>query len=388
MDNLLEGQSFREIDLPIENSPSLITEDEKTEIEDYATDDEFRKRFQQYLEEGSVDVCPISQIIIVGENGVGKTTLLYRLQGRSQEEIDEIKTTIGVDCHTQKFGFIVTNDQLKINQEGKSHLAVSPENVLAEGNSAQNSKEEPIIKEDDANDVKEIGDGGNTSSFKSHYRHLMSKEDEVPPDERKSAREGLNALQASQKTEEETIIDEGTNTTEGAKTFKDKSAGNIEESYPSASEKNTNYEQTDENTNMNTRVKTTKSVSRVPGKNLKKNLMSIVQQKLAENLDIGMQLRKKNDVVLNVLDFAGQGAYYASHQTYIRKNAIYVIVFDVSRDLDERKVVPFGRPCSLFSCWTQKGKYHITLEHLCTRLCIYNTVKLKTHLKTARSVKM
>lgn len=59
-----------------------------------------------------MDVCPISQIIVVGENGVGKTTLLYRLQGRHQEEIDHIQSTRGIDCHTQKFGFIVTNDQL------------------------------------------------------------------------------------------------------------------------------------------------------------------------------------------------------------------------------------------------------------------------------------
>jgi GTPase SAR1 family protein len=59
-----------------------------------------------------VEVCPISQIIIVGEHGVGKTTLLYRLQGRSQEEIDQIKSTVGVDCHTRKYGFIVTEDEL------------------------------------------------------------------------------------------------------------------------------------------------------------------------------------------------------------------------------------------------------------------------------------
>lgn len=98
-------------------------------------------------------------------------------------------------------------------------------------------------------------------------------------------------------------------------------------------------------------------------------MMSIVKQALAEKGDIRMQLREKNDIVLNVLDFAGQGAYYASHQTYIRQNAIYIIVFDVSRHLHKRNVmVPADernpdlcdRSGTSFSCWNQKGKYHIT----------------------------
>ena len=81
-------------------------------FEDYAGDKEFQKRFQQYLEEGEVEVCPISQIIIVGENGVGKTTLLYRLQGRSEEEIRQIQSTRGIECHTETSSFIITNGRL------------------------------------------------------------------------------------------------------------------------------------------------------------------------------------------------------------------------------------------------------------------------------------
>lgn len=96
--------------------------------------------------------------------------------------------------------------------------------------------------------------------------------------------------------------------------------------------------------------------------------MSNVEQKLADARDIRTQLRNENDVVLSVLDFAGQGVYYASHQTYMRKDAIYIVVFDVSRDLDEGKgnkdsmmfaddrTYLCDRPHTSFSCWGQKGK--------------------------------
>lgn len=113
-----------------------------------------------------------------------------------------------------------------------------------------------------------------------------------------------------------------------------------------------------------------------------KKLMSIVESKLAEARDIRLQLRNKTDVVLNVLDFAGQGAYYASHQTHMRKDAIYIIVFDVSRDLagrrrdedytesSDNKTYLCDRPDTSFSCWTQKGKYHVTLVYFNTHLCM------------------
>ncbi|XP_062613406.1 uncharacterized protein LOC134275169 [Saccostrea cucullata] len=101
----------------------------------YLENKDFRERFLKYLEEGSIKVCPISQIIIVGEHGVGKTTLLYRLQGRSQEEIKAIKSTRGVECHTEHHSFIITKNQLKMNLKGVSSLSVDPGhfNTLLEG---------------------------------------------------------------------------------------------------------------------------------------------------------------------------------------------------------------------------------------------------------------
>ncbi|XP_062587461.1 uncharacterized protein LOC134249126 [Saccostrea cucullata] len=99
------------------------------EMQTYLEDNEFLERYQKYLEEGSVEVCPISQIIIVGEQGVGKTTLLYRLQGKSQEEIKAITSTRGVECHTEQHSFIITKNQLEMNLRGVSSLAVDPGHV-------------------------------------------------------------------------------------------------------------------------------------------------------------------------------------------------------------------------------------------------------------------
>jgi GTPase SAR1 family protein len=95
-----------------------------------------------------------------------------------------------------------------------------------------------------------------------------------------------------------------------------------------------------------------------------KKLMAYLNQKRSEEQDIGKQLKNENDIVLDVLDFAGQGAYYATHQTYIRKDAIYIVVFDVSRGLDTAKDGKDSKSSNIFdkafSSWTQKGKCHFS----------------------------
>jgi GTPase SAR1 family protein len=95
-----------------------------------------------------------------------------------------------------------------------------------------------------------------------------------------------------------------------------------------------------------------------------RKLMSYLKQKKSEEGDIGRQLRKENSVVLDVLDFAGQGAYYATHQTYMRKDAIYIVVFDVSKGLNTVKGGNDSEETTIcdkaFSSWTQRGKCHLS----------------------------
>lgn len=35
-------------------------------------------------------------------------------------------------------------------------------------------------------------------------------------------------------------------------------------------------------------------------------------------------------------DFAGQKVFYATHQTFMSSNAVYLLVVDISKDLSER----------------------------------------------------
>ncbi|XP_061191647.1 uncharacterized protein LOC133199837 [Saccostrea echinata] len=104
-------------------------DDPMNEMHTCLEDEEFLERYKIYLEEGSVEVCPISQIIIVGEHEVGKTTLLYRLQGKSRKEIEAIKSTRGIECHTEEHSFIITKNQLEMNLKGVNSFSVDPGHV-------------------------------------------------------------------------------------------------------------------------------------------------------------------------------------------------------------------------------------------------------------------
>ncbi|XP_062578885.1 uncharacterized protein LOC134240827 [Saccostrea cucullata] len=90
-----------------ETTPLKVNEC-KTHLED----ENNKKIYEKYLKEGCIWVCPISQIIIVGENGVGKTTLLNRLKGKTLKEIKDIKSTRGIECHTKKESFIISGNEL------------------------------------------------------------------------------------------------------------------------------------------------------------------------------------------------------------------------------------------------------------------------------------
>jgi hypothetical protein len=60
-------------------------------------------------------------------------------------------------------------------------------------------------------------------------------------------------------------------------------------------------------------------------------------------------------------DFAGQVVYYACHQVYLSRGAFYLLVVDMSKDLEEEvhkhnrdRHDPLG---SLFHSWTFQGTH-------------------------------
>ncbi|XP_061192116.1 uncharacterized protein LOC133200314 [Saccostrea echinata] len=74
--------------------------------------------------------------------------------------------------------------------------------------------------------------------------------------------------------------------------------------------------------------------------------------------------------VISMTDFAGQVAYYACHQVYLSRRAFYIVVIDMSKNLNEESRMydtdrhyPTG---SLFHTWTYGDYFHFWLQTINT----------------------
>ncbi|XP_062587797.1 uncharacterized protein LOC134249459, partial [Saccostrea cucullata] len=110
-----------------------------------------------------------------------------------------------------------------------------------------------------------------------------------------------------------------------------------------------------------------------------KSFITLLEEELEER-KLKLRFGNKDDVVLDVLDFAGQGEYYASHQTYIRKDAIFILLVDTSKDVNKRteqqerkgnlsiqktvdkKIFLCDRPGVAFHCWSPKDYFYYWLK--------------------------
>ncbi|XP_070564331.1 uncharacterized protein [Ptychodera flava] len=61
-------------------------------------------------------------------------------------------------------------------------------------------------------------------------------------------------------------------------------------------------------------------------------LLNEAESKNMKDDDVGKSTNK--NIVLNIWDFAGQAVYYTTHQVFLTSRAIYIIVFNLSHDLD------------------------------------------------------
>ncbi|XP_062612169.1 probable serine/threonine-protein kinase pats1 [Saccostrea cucullata] len=75
-------------------------------------DQEARERYVEYAKRGTQTVHH-ARGMIVGCAGAGKTTLLKRLQGCSKEEIDNVKSTEGLEVHEEIFDLCYKTQSLK-----------------------------------------------------------------------------------------------------------------------------------------------------------------------------------------------------------------------------------------------------------------------------------
>lgn len=59
--------------------------------------------------------------------------------------------------------------------------------------------------------------------------------------------------------------------------------------------------------------------------------------------------------MLSLLDFAGQSAYYACHHIFFSPRAFYILVVDISKDLNSQADKACDQEGLIYSNWTYAG---------------------------------
>lgn len=66
-------------------------------------------------------------------------------------------------------------------------------------------------------------------------------------------------------------------------------------------------------------------------------------------------VNKENLMMLSLLDFAGQSAYYACHHIFFSPRAFYILVVDMSKNLDDLAIQACTETDLIYSNWTHAG---------------------------------
>lgn len=75
-------------------------------------------------------------------------------------------------------------------------------------------------------------------------------------------------------------------------------------------------------------------------------------------------VKEENLMMLSLLDFAGQSAYYACHHIFFSPRVFFILVVDMSKDLDKTPAQACNEPDLIYSTWTYAGTKNVLL-HLC-----------------------
>lgn len=76
-------------------------------------------------------------------------------------------------------------------------------------------------------------------------------------------------------------------------------------------------------------------------------------------------VKEENVMMLSLLDFAGQSAYYACHHIFFSPRVFFILVVDMSKDLDKTPTQACTEPDLVYSCWTYAGTNNVLL-HFCS----------------------
>lgn len=88
------------------------------------------------------------------------------------------------------------------------------------------------------------------------------------------------------------------------------------------------------------------------------------ERKSDEEVDLNSceaSVNEENLMMLSLLDFAGQSAYYACHHIFFSPRAFYILVVDMSKDLDDLATQACKDNDLIYSNWTYAGTFNIFL---------------------------
>ncbi|NP_001161599.1 neuralized PATS1 [Saccoglossus kowalevskii] len=237
-----------------------------------------------FLQASKAGTKPIfrTRLMLVGQDRVGKTSLKKSLTGQRYDSAEE--STDGID----------TNDACEINvlkyEAWKLH------------------------KEDEADENKGVLDG--PQGLEEEYARAIANNivQELLLRKRKNKDDKENEVEKLKKKTDAT----------------DKK-----------NKKNQNVSQTDSNKSESIDIQESESkdVDEDLLKDMSDKIVHLVTQMLNEAEKDEDQLMDKQEaakkkIVLNIWDFAGQAVYYTTHQVFLSSRAVYIIVFNLSHDLD------------------------------------------------------
>ncbi|XP_062584881.1 uncharacterized protein LOC134246510 [Saccostrea cucullata] len=361
------------------------------------------QKFLACMENGKTTVRH-ARGVVIGCAGVGKTTLLYRLMGKSLQEIKKIKSTrglcvyehifsvekgdlvatendiskrrlirvplsalqrkeqigkeksmFGVKRTSQKSGNLenLQNDMLPKGEQRASPLTVqnssldilsTTKNAANELQVTRNEKDKKGARENETNDLQ-------MSRYKMRKRlGAREKAENYQQQKHDKMRERLVAREKRENDQQtHDKIRERLHDREKKENYQHQTHDEMRERL-GAREKEENY-QHQTHDEMRERLGAREKVE---------NTLQLTQNDMREIL-----VAKENETSVSMIDFAGQFAYYACHQIYMRSETFYILVLDMSKsfndvigsELDDREG-------SIYSTWTCKDYVDFWLESI------------------------
>ncbi|KAK3595401.1 hypothetical protein CHS0354_008835 [Potamilus streckersoni] len=250
-------------------------------VEILRMDDEFLKTYKEALKYGTEKVYNI-RVMVVGHYGVGKTTLVQRLLGK-EVDITEITSTEGIDVHVHCFDV-----SLK-----------SKEWVLQEKDAEKFIRLQRLIK---------------LLNAKLQKVKVSDQNEQVKVTDQRERTPGVDAIVGVDATGKQT------------------------ESRPLHEElfKETHQKPDMDHTHHSDECSDKISVSdpNAHGTMTKNDPAMEILELLVENAD-KLERVKEVSAGLSMWDFAGQYIFYTTHQTFLTRRAVYLLVIDLSQQIKD-----------------------------------------------------